>query len=325
MLVDKFGRKINYVRIAVTDRCNLRCSYCMPEHQHFLERESLLTYEEIAFLTAVLARQGVDKVRITGGEPFVRKDISHLLKELSKIDNIDKLTITTNGVLTSSYINELKAANINQVNLSLDTLNKDKFFNLTKRDELSAVMNTFYSLIGNNFHVKLNMVVMEGFNTCEIHDFIELTRKLPVSVRFIEEMPFNGQGNSCSGITWNADRIISHIRERYHIRKLPDPANAIALHYKITNFAGNIAVIPAYSRSLCGSCNRLRITATGDLKLCLYSDAALNLRDLLRSGIGEEELVEIIQNAVLNKPINGFEAEKQKKSSIHESMSMIGG
>lgn len=312
MLVDKFGRKINYVRIAVTDRCNLRCSYCMPENQHFLERENLLTYEEISYLLNILSREGVNKVRITGGEPFVRKDISFLLKEIAKIDSIEKLTITTNGVLTSSYINELKDAHIKQLNLSLDTLNRDKFLLLTKRDEFEAVQTSFHSLVKNNFLVKLNMVVMDEFNTNEIYDFVELTRNLPISVRFIEEMPFNGQGNSYSGIKWNYQTIVSHIREKYHLRKLQDPTNAIALHYKINNFAGNIAVIPAYSRTLCGTCNRLRITATGDLKLCLYGDPVLNVRDLLRSGISEENLIKTIQNAVLNKPLNGFEAEKQK-------------
>ncbi|POY35463.1 GTP 3',8-cyclase MoaA [Solitalea longa] len=325
MLIDKFGREINYLRLAITDRCNLRCSYCMPEHQHFLNREELLSFEEILFLTDSLSKAGINKVRITGGEPFVRKDTAYLIREISKIERINQLSITTNGVLTNQYLNELQDANVSGVNLSLDTLNPKKFFALTKRDEFDSVQRSFHSLINHGFNLKLNVVVMNHFNTDEIYDFIELSRNHPISIRFIEEMPFNGQGNDYSGITWNYTTILNHIEQHYKLVKLPEQANAISFSYRVEGFAGTIGIIPAYSRSLCGSCNRLRVTPTGGLKLCLYGKDVLNVRDLIRSGISEQNLISTIQNVVLNKPINGFEAEKQNDLPIHESMSMIGG
>ncbi|MCO4292381.1 GTP 3',8-cyclase MoaA [Solitalea sp. MAHUQ-68] len=324
MLIDKFGRKINYLRLAITDRCNLRCSYCMPKDQHFLNREELLTYEEILFLVDSLSKNGVNKVRITGGEPFVRKDVPALLKELSKLETIDQFSITTNGVLTNTYLDELQQSRFSSVNLSLDTLNRKKFFAITRRDEFETVKQSFESLFAHNFKLKINMVVIDDFNINEIYDFVELTRNHPIDVRFIEEMPFNGLENSYSGIKWNYATIRDHIEKRYCLTKLPDTPNAIARNYQVEDFKGTIGIIPAYSRTLCGSCNRLRITATGGLKLCLYGEDVLNVRDLIREGIGEKELINTIQAAILTKPLNGIEAEQQN-NHIHQSMSMIGG
>lgn len=324
MLTDKFGREINYLRIAVTDRCNLRCTYCMPENQAFVEREQLLTYEEITRLVTLLSENGINKVRITGGEPLVRKDISSLLKSLGNIEKIEQLSITTNGILTFSHIADLLAAGIKNVNLSLDTLKRDKFLQLTHRDDFLKVLNSFHALLANDFNTKVNVVVMRS-NVDEIHDFVELTKELPLSVRFIEEMPFNGQGHAYSGIEWNYNRILSHIETKYKLEKLPDPANAIALHYKPANHLGSIAVIPAFSRTLCGSCNRLRITATGGIRTCLYGKEVLNVKDLMRNGIDDAMLMEEIQNAVYNKPMDGFTAAASAKVKIPESMSLIGG
>ncbi|MDH7463624.1 GTP 3',8-cyclase MoaA [Chitinophagaceae bacterium 26-R-25] len=324
MLTDKFGRNINYLRIAVTDRCNLRCNYCMPENQHFMEREQLLGYEEIIRLVSLLSENGVNKVRVTGGEPFVRKDISSLLKSLGSIENIKQLSITTNGVLTFSHIADLVAAGIKNVNLSLDTLKRDKFLQLTHRDDFLKVLNSFHALLANDFNVKLNMVVMRD-NVNEILDFVELTKALPLSVRFIEEMPFNGQGHAYSGIEWNYTRILSHIETKYNLQKEQDPANAIAVHYKPEGHMGSIAVIPAFSRTLCGSCNRLRITATGGVRTCLYGNEVLNVRNLMRNGASDTTLIEEIQNAVYNKPMDGFTAAASTKAKVPESMSLIGG
>lgn len=325
MLIDKFGREINYLRLSVTDRCNLRCSYCMPEHQQFLSRDEVLSYEEILFLVNALSRNGITKVRITGGEPFVRKDLSSLLEQLSSIKTLDNLSITTNGVLTGRYIGQLLRSNITNINLSLDTLRRDRFFKLTRRDEFEAVFSSLQMLLQNPFTLKLNMVVISDMNVDEIYDFVELTRNNKINIRFIEEMPFNGQGNDYSGIKWNYDTILHHISQRYTLTKLPDPKHNIALNYKADDFAGSIAVIPAYSRTLCGTCNRLRITPTGGMKLCLYGNDVLNVKDLIRSGIGEQELVEAIQQAVALKPVNGFEAAAMNDVDQYESMSLIGG
>ncbi len=325
MLIDKFGREINYLRLSVTDRCNLRCSYCMPEHQQFLSRNEVLSYEEIIFLINALAGNGITKVRITGGEPFVRKDLPSLLQQMSLIKTLENLSITTNGVLTGRYIDQLLRCNITHVNLSLDTLRKDRFFKLNRRDEFEAVFASLQMLMQNPFDLKLNMVVMDSMNIDELYDFVELTRDSNISVRFIEEMPFNGQGNAYSGIKWNYDAILHHIGQRYTLTKLSDPKHNIALNYRANDFAGSIAVIPAYSRTLCGSCNRLRITPTGGMKLCLYGNDVLNVRDLIRSGINEQELIEKIQQAIALKPLNGFEAAAMKEAGQYESMSLIGG
>ncbi|MFL5786972.1 MAG: GTP 3',8-cyclase MoaA, partial [Flavisolibacter sp.] len=193
MLKDNHGRIINYLRLAVTDRCNLRCFYCMPEHGlKWLSRNELLTYEEMHRLCAILTDMGVEKIRITGGEPFVRKDLMSFLRRLSKEIKPKELTITTNGVLTAPYINEFHDIGINSVNLSLDTLNRQRFYSITYRDEFAAVMNTLNQLLFHNIEVKLNAVVMDGKNTQDIIPLVGLTKDHPVSVRFIEEMPFNG-------------------------------------------------------------------------------------------------------------------------------------
>src|SRR6202012_3579658 len=196
LLTDNHGRRINYLRLAVTDRCNLRCFYCMPEEGlNWLSRKELMSYHEMLGICSLLVGMGIDKIRITGGEPFVRKDIMPFLSELSRIDGLNELTITTNGVLTAPYVGELKRIGVKSVNLSLDTLDAARFFAITARDEFAKVMNTLDELLKHNIDVKINAVVMDGKNTEDIIPLVQMTRDLPVSVRFIEEMPFNGDGH----------------------------------------------------------------------------------------------------------------------------------
>ena len=193
MLVDNHGRKISYMRLAVTDRCNLRCFYCMPEEGlDWLSRTELMSYEEMLRMCQLMVQMGIEKIRITGGEPFVRKDIMQLLSRIADIDGLKDITITTNGVLTAPHISDLKALGVKSINLSLDTLNAGRFFAITRRDEFAAVMNTLDELLKHDFEVKINAVVMDGKNTQDIAPMVALTKDLPVSVRFIEEMPFNG-------------------------------------------------------------------------------------------------------------------------------------
>ena len=323
MLTDNHNRVINYVRLAVTDRCNLRCSYCMPEHMQFLQRKELLTYEEILRVMQLLGAQGVNKVRITGGEPFLRKDLMFLLEELSRMPGIDQISITTNGVLTQSYIPALQALGIRNINLSLDTLQRDKFRRITFRDEFNKVQDTLHALIENNMQVKINTVVMDGVNTDELLDFAALTKALPVSVRFIEEMPFNGQDKAFSGPLWNFEHILNTLRTVYPLEKLPDAPASTALNYHIPGHQGQVGVIPAYSRTFCGSCNRIRITPTGGLKTCLYGKDAINVRDLLRQGATDESLLQELQRALNSRFANGFQAEAANENIV--SMSEIGG
>lgn len=322
MLTDNHQRIINYVRLAVTDRCNLRCTYCMPEHMQFRERAELLSYEEIVRLMNVLASNGVNKVRITGGEPFLRKDLMRLLEQLTPIASV---SITTNGVLTEPFIPQLKALGIEQVNLSLDTLQASKFHRITRRDQFHAVQRTLNSLIAQELPVKVNMVVMDGINTDELSDFVQLTRDYPLSVRFIEEMPFNGQGKGFSGIAWNYKRILDTIGNDYTLHKLPDAPNSTSLNYSIAGHTGSIGVIPAYSRTFCGTCNRIRITPIGGLKTCLYGRDVLNVRDVIRETADDHVLLDRLQSAIHQRFANGFDAAAAGKMEQMESMSVIGG
>ncbi|WP_343671411.1 GTP 3',8-cyclase MoaA [Chitinophaga sp.] len=321
MLIDAHNRIINYIRLAVTDRCNLRCTYCMPEQMQFLQRKELLTNEEILALMRPLAAAGIDKLRITGGEPFLRKDLLPLLAALKEL--IPEISITTNGVLTQAYIPQLKALGIRKVNLSLDTLQRDRFRDITRRDQFPAVMQTLHSLLEQDMQVKLNVVVMGGVNTDELQAFAELTQQQPLSVRFIEEMPFNGQGHPFSGHQWHYLRILEALEAYYPLEKLPNPPHATSINYQIPGYQGQIGVIPAYSRTFCGTCNRLRITPTGGLKTCLYGGDVLNVRDLLRSGASNALMMHEIRNALGHRAENGFEAERQNQH--WDSMSVIGG
>ena len=329
MLFDNHNRPINYLRLAVTDRCNLRCFYCMPEEGiHYLPKKELLTYEEIIRLVRLLAEQGVSKIRLTGGEPFVRHDLMNLIRNITALPGIKELHLTTNGILTAPHIPELKKRGLASVNLSLDTLDEERFKMITRRDEVKRVQETYDLLLKHDIPVKINAVVMEGKNTEDILPLIELTKTQPVSVRFIEEMPFNGEGSHYTALTWTYKKIIDHIRIHFPaLEKITDPENSTAYHYRIPGYKGSIGIIAAFSRTFCGTCNRIRITAQGELKTCLYDDGVLNIKHLLRSGITDAELMKELLTVFAQRKKDGFEAEQSRKNHqpVHESMSTIGG
>ena len=329
MLIDNHGRTVNYLRLAVTDRCNLRCFYCMPEEGlDWLSRKELMTYEEMLQVCSLFVKMGINKIRITGGEPFVRKDIMQFLTALSKLDGLQQITITTNGILTAPHIPAMKKLGIHSVNLSLDTLDRNRFFSITRRDELPQVMETFEQLLNNDMEVKLNAVVMDKKNIEDIIPLVELTRHLPVSVRFIEEMPFNGEGSHYIGLPWDHIRILNHIKETFpDIQKIPDPPYSTSYNYHIPGYKGNVGIIAAYTRSFCGSCNRLRLTPQGMLKTCLYDDGVLNIKDLMREGYDDDKLKSSLLNVLGHRAKDGWEAEKlrKEKGPVHESMATIGG
>nr|WP_294796297.1 GTP 3',8-cyclase MoaA [uncultured Mucilaginibacter sp.] len=329
MLTDNHGRKINYLRLAVTDRCNLRCFYCMPEEGlNWLSRAELMSYEEMMRACSLLVKMGIEKIRITGGEPFVRKDIMNLLSGLSELDGLKDLSMTTNGVLTAPYVAEMKKLGINTVNLSLDTLDPNRFFTITLRDEFNKVMDTLQELLRNDMTVKINAVVMAGKNTQDIVPLVELTKHLPVSVRFIEEMPFNGDGHVYNGLEWDHARILNEIQQHFPgIKKSIDPANSTAYNYEIPGHKGSVGIIAAYSRTFCGTCNRIRVTPQGTLKTCLYDDGVMNVKDLMRAGADDNQLEQHLITAFGKRVKDGWEAERQRvtKTGIHESMATIGG
>jgi len=325
-LYDNYGRPLTYLRLAVTDRCNLRCFYCMPnEGMTFLPREEILSYEEMERLITLLVSMGIRKVRITGGEPFVKKDMINFLERICKIDRLEEVHITTNGVLTTPYIPRLKEIGIKSVNLSLDTTDKEKFKNITNRDEYDNVMESFHSFIEHGIPMKINMVVMDSENTDDILPMVKLAQNYPVDVRFIEEMPFNGDSHAYSTPLWNYKKIISHIMEQYpEMKSTPSGPHSTSSNYNIPGFKGNVGVIAAYSRTFCHDCNRIRITAKGTLKNCLYDNGVLDLKSLIREGKTDPELKEVLKQAFRTRPKNGFEAERTRDNKF-ESMTTIGG
>jgi cyclic pyranopterin phosphate synthase len=278
-------------------------------------------------LCRLLVGLGIRKIRITGGEPFVRKDLMTFLKALSETPGLEQINLTTNGVATAAFIPQLKQLGIRSVNLSLDTLNRERFFEITRRDELPAVLRTLDLLLENDFKVKINAVVMQGKNDADIISLAALSEKLPVDVRLIEEMPFNGGDHSTSAPYWDHIRILEKLREHWpDLQKLDDPLASTSMNYHQPGHLGNIGIIAAWTRSFCGTCNRIRITPQGVLKTCLYDQGVLQLRDVMREGADDAALVAVLLDAFGKRHKTGWEAEQAGASlGIHESMAMIGG
>ena len=327
-LVDPFGRQISYLRLAVTDRCNLRCQYCMPETGiDIVPRQELLTFKEMYRITRVLSELGVNKVRLTGGEPFVRKDFISLVKSLSHNDRLDQINITTNGALVKDHISTLEKLKVKSINLSIDSLQPQKFLRITRRDQFARVWEAYLELLKSSLQLKLNVVVQSGFNTDEIVDFVELTEKEDIAVRFIEEMPFNGKGQRKVKENWDFKRILDHIAETFDsFESVASGKSSTSRNYRVDGYKGTFGIIPAFTRTICNDCNRIRITATGLFKNCLFDDGVFNLRDFLRNGASNEDLKALFLSLVKEKPENGFVAEANRsEGNVSESMSTIGG
>jgi len=329
MLKDKFGRQITYLRLAVTDRCNLRCQYCMPAHGiDIVDRKELLTFKEMYRITRVLSELGVNKVRLTGGEPFVRKDFVNFIEMLSFNDKLDEINITTNGALILKNISKLEELKIGTINLSIDSLSKENFAKITRRNVFDEVYETLEALEKSTLKLKLNVVVQSGVNTHEIIDFIELTKHKNIGVRFIEEMPFNGVGQRDTKEIWNYTKILDLINTHYkETIPIESDKSSTSHNFKINNYQGTFGIIPAFTRTICNDCNRIRITATGMFKNCLFDEGVFNIRDFIRNGASNDDLKQLFLSIVKEKPKNGFVAEASRKNNkkVSESMSTIGG
>ncbi|MEM7085314.1 MAG: GTP 3',8-cyclase MoaA [Bacteroidota bacterium] len=329
LLTDSFGRDHTYLRISLIERCNLRCTYCMPEEGVKLSpRSHLMSYEEIYTIAQTFVKHGVTKIRLTGGEPFIRKDIGVILEKLSSLPVA--LSITTNAVIVDQFVELLKQHEVRNINVSLDSLDKEKFRQITRRDEFDRVYKNILLLVAEGFHIKVNAVLMKGFNDNEIIDFIELTKDLPVSVRFIEFMPFDGN-------KWDMEKMVSykaimeqvgtHYSEK-QIERLQDAPNDTSKNYKIADYRGSFAIISSVTNPFCDTCNRLRLTANGQLKNCLFSSSESDLLTHLRTG---KDIEPIIKKAVLAKfkMRGGMDTlEKLKNPKFHSqnrSMITIGG
>ncbi len=324
MIIDNFGRPMNYLRIAVTDKCNLRCTYCMPhENMVFLPKKEILTYEELLRIISIFSDLGVNKIRFTGGEPFVRTDFIDLIEYTSRLKGIENVNITTNGILTYPHLERLKEIHGLKLNISLDTLVPEKFILITKRDAFQSVMKTIEKSIATGIRTKLNVVVQNGVNDNEIIDFVEHFKNLPVNVRFIEQMPFN-ETKEIQSIC-DAEKIKSILSSQYELTQLPFQKNRTTTDYKIDSGDFTIGIIAAFTRNFCNTCNRIRLTSTGKIKTCLYADPGLDVKELLRNGSTDGEIAQQLTSTVKNRHKDGKEAEKYRKSYILESMSKIGG
>ena len=296
MLKDSFGRVHDYLRISLTDVCNFRCQYCMPnEDIRFMPAGNLMQTDEINLLAREFVNHGVKKIRLTGGEPLIRKDAQQIIELLSKYPI--ELTLTTNGYRLHEFIDVFKAAGIKSVNISLDTLDKEKFKQITKRDAFEQIKQNIGLMLQNNFHVKVNAVIMRGFNDHEINDFVRWTKNFPLHIRFIEFMPFAGN-------KWNDEKVFSFkeiietIEQKFSIIKLKDEDNATAKKYKVLDYTGTFAIISTMSAPFCSSCNRMRLTADGKMKNCLFSKGEIDLLGALRNG---ENLTPLIKQCLFEK------------------------
>lgn len=298
----------------------------MPEHGlNWLSRSDLLTYEEMLRLCRILAALGIEKVRITGGEPLVRRDMMLFLDKLVKIRGIKEVGLTTNGVATAQFVPQLKELGIRSVNLSLDTLDRERFFQITRRDELPAVMETLHLLLNDNFRVRINAVVMDKVNDGDIIPLAEMAEIYPLDIRFIEEMPFNGGDHGTGTPAWNHVRILDTLRERWpELTRCADAPESTSANYRSAGMKGRIGVIAAWTRSFCGTCNRIRVTPQGMLKTCLYDGGVLSIRDLMRAGANDAELTDVLLQAFRQRPRDGWEAEKNA-AEHGASMATIGG
>ena len=326
IIVDRFGRLFDYARIAVNEKCNLRCVYCMPEEGiNFKPDRDLLSNTEIKRVISILSGLGIKKIRFTGGEPLLRKDIFDLIEYTSVKEKIRSIHLTTNGILLKKMVDRLVSSGLNGVNISLDTLKPENFKLITRRFGLEKVINGLESAISTKaLKVKLNVVLMRNFNDDELLSFAELTKSRRIVVRFIELMPFDSKQIWKTGKFYGFKEMISELKNIY-----PNMETAIGTKtehsiFQVPGYLGKIAVIPAYSRNLCGACNRIRITADGKILNCLFSNLEHDLRELLRNNGDDVLIKKLIKNVMLDKMENGWLAQKSG-ADRRNSMTQIGG
>lgn len=322
-LVDNHNRIVDYLRISVTDRCNLRCSYCMPpEGVPYIPHDNILSFEEIIRLSKIFTGLGVNKIRFTGGEPFVRKEFAEFLMNFRESIPDVSLHLTTNGVVTYNHLDSLIKSKVDGINLSLDTLVKEKFEKLTLRNTFDEVIKSLDLLIESKIPLKINTVVLQDLNVDEIIDIANIARDNDVEIRFIEQMEFNG--NDLDYDVCDAENIFNILVDHFGSLVPVNKASSTASCYQIPGFKGTVGIIAGHSRTFCDTCSRIRITSTGMLKTCLYDNGVLSLRDLIQSGAGDTEIINSINAAVSNRFKDGFEAEAFNKDQ-KKSMASIGG
>ena len=324
-MIDGYGRTIEYMRISITDRCNLRCRYCMPDGAKWIPMSEILTYEEIVRICQEAVQIGITRFKITGGEPLVRRGCADLIRLIRQIPGAEEVTMTTNGVLLGEKLEELLAAGLDAVNISLDTLIPEKYQEITGFDELERVRGSISKAVKSGIRVKINTVLQKGINEEEWQNLAELAKDQNLDVRFIELMPI-GRGKAEEGISgmW----VLEKLKETYGIDDELCPAegrfgNGPAVYYQLPGFQGKIGLISALHGKFCGSCNRIRMTSTGKLKSCLCYEDAISVLETARYGTSEE-IRKCLERAVLGKPkMHHF--EEQDFITEKKNMSQIGG
>lgn len=324
-LYDRYGRTFDYLRVALNETCNLRCLYCMPEQGiRFCPPEELLTASEIIRIVQVAASLGVTKVRYTGGEPLLSQNLVALVKVAAQTPGIESVHITTNGLRLAEKIKPLKRAGLSGVNISLDTLNREKYAFITRRDKLPLALEGLTAALDQQLRVKINVVALRGFNDAELSKFVDMTRTQPLTVRFIELMPFDAHQIWKTGKFYSHDHLLEDLHRLYPTLKAADGTKTEQSVFRVPGYCGKVAVIPAYSRSICGSCNRIRITADGKIRNCLYATKEYNLRIFMREGRTDADLADLLKEAMWNKPRDGWSAQN-RGTPLRESMTQIGG
>lgn len=325
-LVDRYRRHLNYLRISITDRCNLRCLYCKPDGIiPKLSHREILTYEEILRLVRIAVDLGITKVRITGGEPLVRKGVCEFLTDLTRIDGLVDVSMTTNGVLLEKYLDRIKAAGVHRLNISLDTLKPEKYDQITGRDTFDRVWSAIHRARELGFApIKINVVALKGYNDDELIDMARLSIAHPFHVRFIEYMPIGmAQMRRADYLrTPDIKQILSGLGRLLPVEK--DTHDGPAERFRFADAAGEVGFISAMSHHFCDSCNRLRLSASGQLRSCLMSDAQQDLRQLLRQRCSDEDLIRVFLTSVRNKPARHHLTDS-KKNHVNSQMSSIGG
>ena len=317
-MIDNYNRQINYLRVSVTDKCNLRCRYCMPE-EGVLHREhkDMMTVEETFMAIKAAAELGINKIRITGGEPLVKRGIVNLCREVAEIQGIDEVCITTNGILLTQMAEDLKTAGVDRLNISLDTLDPEKFHYITRVGQLQDVLDGMEAAEKAGFeNTKINCVLMGGFNDDEIEDFVDLTREKPIEVRFIELMPIGG------GIGFDKQQFVSceEVLKRVPELVSMETEDGVAKMYRIPGAPGKVGLIRPISCEFCEGCNKIRLTADGKIKPCLHSDQEIPLKGLM-----QDEMTETLRKAILDKPERREELDADNPSQAGRDMNQIGG
>ena len=324
-LVDQYARKHSYLRISLTDRCNLRCTYCMPEHgMVFAPPPQLLSNNEVLRLAGIFAALGIRKIRLTGGEPLLRQNLLPLVTQIAALPGIETVAMTTNGLLLAGQAAALRAAGLTTLTVSLDTLRRDRFQAIAKRDRLADALRGIDAALAAGFQpVKTNTVIMRGVNDDELLDFVAWARDRPIELRFIEYMPFPDNNWSRGGVM-SYREMLGRIMARHDLTPLTQDISAVGKSYRLTGTPATVSFVSSMTESFCGSCNRLRLTADGQIKSCLFHPAEDNLRDALRDGASDAALADIIRAAVWQKPAEHPPME-QLLAVENRSMIAIGG